>query len=376
MFRHKQKVKTAAATTATAKQFHLTAFGRAGIRKQQEYFIDNLAMLLLSGIDVLTALVAIEREIKSRRMRQVIDQIRSDVDAGVPLWQALEKIRLLPGYVISLLKIGERSGRLPQNLQVIVVQQHKDRALVSKIRSAVMYPLLTMSLTIVVGLGIAFFILPNLTTMFKQMNIPLPLVTRILIAGGNFLAQWGAVALPALLLIIFGGAYLLFFYRKTRFIGQRLLFFLPGLRRLVQDVELTRMGYLTSTLLQAGLPILDALHALQNASSFVTYVDFYRTLADRVEQGQSFANVFTAYKKSYRLVPPAVQQMIVAGEQSGHLLETMRNIGEVYEAKTDAATKDLAVLIEPVLLVIVWLGVVAVALAVILPVYSLVGGIE
>jgi type II secretory pathway component PulF len=94
------------------------------------------------------------------------------------------------------------------------------------------------------------------------------------------------------------------------------------------------------------------------------------------EEGNSFQKSFVAYKKIKNLIPTSVQQMVASGEQSGHLSDTLFQVGQIYEAKIETTTKNLSVILEPVLLVIVWLGVAAVAFAIILPIYSLIGGLQ
>ncbi len=127
-------------------------------------------------------------------------------------------------------------------------------------------------------------------------------------------------------------------------------------------------------MLGAGLPVVTAFDSLIGVTEFVSYKRFYRFLRDRVEEGNSFAKSFALYPRVDRLMPPSIQQMIIAAEQSGFLADTLVKIGERFEEKTEVSTKNISTILEPILLVIVWFGVAGVALAIILPIYSLVGG--
>lgn len=138
-------------------------------------------------------------------------------------------------------------------------------------------------------------------------------------------------------------------------------------------MELGRFGYLLGTLLDAGIPISEALRSLIGTSFFPQYRKLYEHLAQNVRDGYSFEASFASSPKSQILFPSSVRQLIATGERSGNLSATFLKISQMYEAKSEATTKNLAVILEPVLLVIVWLGVVGVALAVILPIYSLIG---
>jgi len=351
-------------------------FANIGIGEEKIFFIENLSMLLASGMTISTAIAAIKTDLRSPRMKELVTNIEADVNAGVRTSVALEKTQLLPAQIISLIRVGEETGHLAQNLKVIVSLQHRELAFTSKVRSAMLYPVLVLGLTFVIGVGVTWFILPRLATVFGQLDVDLPLITRVLIAGGTFLGTYGIVVVPTILVLAVCAAYMLFGYPKTKAIGQNLLLLVPGVGKLVLEVEISRMGYLLGTLLASGIPVVDALSSLSRATNFQKYRKFYEFLKVKVEEGNSFQKSFSFYPGSSRFVPTPVQQMIVAGSQSGSLSDTLLKIGTLYEEKIDITMKNLTTLIEPVLLVFVWMGVVAVALAVILPVYSLIGGLN
>lgn len=341
-----------------------------------DYFIENLAMLIGSGMNIVAALESIKTEIRSKKLRKAIDFLKFEIGNGSPIWRALEKSRVMPGHIVALIRIGEESGRLVENLNVIAIQQQKEREFSSRVRSAMIYPLIVFSLTIVVGLGIAWFILPKLATVFTSLKLELPLITRLLIAFGMLLGRHGTVIVPLILVSLFSIVYLVFFYHRTKMIGQRLLFGLPIINTLIVQVEIARFGFILGTLLKAGLPVIASINSLRQATTFPMYQRFYYHIQRGVEQGNSFQKSFSTFPNTERLVPRPIQGMIVAAEQSGGLAETLLKIGAAFEVKIETTTKNLSVVLEPILLVIVWVGVVGVALAVILPIYSLIGGLN
>lgn len=238
------------------------------------------------------------------------------------------------------------------------------------------YPVVVLSLTVIVGLGIAWFVLPRLASVFSSLRLELPAITRAMIAAGNFLGDYGSIVIPTFLGLAAVLIYLFFFYSKTKFIGQAILLFLPGTKKLIKEVELTRFGYVLGTLLRAGLLVTYAVDSLSKATALRSYQKLYNHLKESIDEGSSFNRAFSEYKNSGRLIPIPVQQMVASGEQSGHLHDTLFKIGETFERKTEDTTKNLSIVLEPILLVIVWFGVVAVALSVILPIYSLIGGLN
>ncbi|MBI4252910.1 type II secretion system F family protein [Candidatus Uhrbacteria bacterium] len=337
------------------------------------YFLEQLSMLASSGMTVSHALGAIEGEMKSRSMRAFVAGISQDIESGEPLWKAFEKTKSFGEHVISLVRIGEESGTLSQNIRVIALQQEKERMFRSKIRSAFLYPVFVLVLMVVVGVGIAWFILPKLALVFSQLHLILPPVTRVAIAVGLFLQNYGAVAVPAGVLAAFGLWYILFYFPQTKNIGHTLLFVLPGPRSIIRQEEIARFSYMLGTLLQAGMPVVACLQSIEGATVFTPYARLYANMKKHIEEGDSFQKSFSREHHLASLVPMSVQQMIVAAEQSGQLSQVLLHISGYYEEKLDTATKNLAVILEPILLVVVWLGVVAVALSVILPIYQLVG---
>ena len=344
--------------------------------RERDYFVENLSMLISGGMPIMSALTAIGEEMRSRRMKNVIATIQSDIESGSPLWRTLSATNLFPDHAVSLIRLGEESGKLTEKLTVVAIEQEKERVFKSKLRSAMMYPLFVLSLTAIIGVGIAWFILPKLAVVFAQLKIPLPLVTKVLIGSGTFLGRYGASVVPAAIFILAAVFFFVFSFSKTKFIGQFILFSSPGIKRLIKEVEVARFGYLLGTLLEAGLPITSALDSLASATEIAPYRALYRHLSDSVRDGNSIQKSFASFPRINRLVPAPMQQLIVAGERSGTLSGTLLKIGQMFEGKADTSTKNLTVILEPILLVVVWVGVVAVALAVILPIYSLIGGFK
>ncbi len=344
--------------------------------EEKDYFAENLAMLMNSGMSIVSVLDAAKSGTTSGYLRRLIDKIKSEIDAGSSLWRALEKSGILPLQYISLIRIGEESGRLPQNLKVVALQRRKDRIFRSKIKSAAMYPILVFVLTFIVGIAVAWFTLPRLATVFSQLNLKLPFLTIILIAFGKFLGAYGVIAVPLFVATLTVLAYFVFFFKRTRNLGQTLLLHLPGAKNLIQKTELARLGYTLGSLLDAGVPIVESLNSLESTATFYAYKKFYKALGENIGEGASFKKTFGTYPGLSRLIPAPVQELLMAAEESGRLPETLLTVGKTFEDELETATKDLTTVLEPILLVIVWLGVVSVAIAVILPIYSLIGGLS
>jgi type IV pilus assembly protein PilC len=343
--------------------------------KDREYFTSNLVLLLRAGVPVGEALNSLQDTTDSHPLKHALEQMKNDIDEGMSLWKALERSRIVGTQTLALVELGEQSGKLVDNLEVAAKQEEKQRIFRSKVRSALLYPSFVLGVTGIVGLSVAWFLLPRLAETFTQLNAKLPLISRILIGFGLFLKHSGLWAVPLGGVVLLAAGYVLFGHPKTKYMGQWLLFHIPGISKLLHEVEIARFGYLLGTLLQAGLSVTQALQLLQNATGISQYRAFYNYLKTSFEDGYGFKDSLSKYKQNGKLVPPAVQQMIIAGERSGALPETLVSVGTIYEAKADTSTQNLETVLEPILLVFVWLGVLGVAVSVILPIYSLVGGL-
>ncbi len=375
-----QKVDISAPVKATpvvqrpiAEQKHLSTFG---LSKERDQFIENLSMLVLSGMTIIGAISSIIKQTKSDGMKKILERVLLEIESGSPVWKAFDKTKFFKGYTISLIRLGEESGNFAENLKVVALEEEKDREFKSKVKSALMYPIFVLGLTGFVGIGISWFILPKLAKIFTDLKLVLPLITRVLLGFGLFLSKHGLIAVPVALAVMGAIGYVVFGNKKTKFIGEAVIFSIPGIKSLLMEVEVARFGYLLGTLLEAGLPITKAIDSLASASEVIRYKNFYLALRESIDMGNSFEKSFLAYKGIDKLIPQPIQQLIISGEQSGNLNKTLIKVGKMLEAKSDTTTKNLTIIMEPILLVIVWAGVVSVAFAVILPIYSLVGGLN
>lgn len=350
-------------------------FKNFGIGQEKESFLENLSLMLVSDMPVAQALKSMKEAVKSKRLLCIVNDLESDINSGSHFWEAFEKTGLFPEYVISLIKIGEESGRLSENLKLISRQQEKDRVLKQRIQAAMIYPAIVFFLCLTLGFAIAWFVLPRLASVFVSLHLKIPLPTRVLIAVGTFLAQWGYIVVPASIIFLITVFYLLFINNYTKRYGQALLFSIPGVGKLMRETEISRFGHLVGSLLGAGIPVVTAMSMLSKASAFYEYRTFFTYLKQNLEDGNSFQKSFASDKKSKRLIFVPVQQIIIAGEHTGKLEQIFLSIGKNYEERSEIAAQNLTVILEPLLLIFVWSGVAVVALAVILPLYNLIGGL-
>lgn len=352
----------------------LGSINNIGLGKEKTHFIENLAILLNSGLPVIDALRTIEMEIRVKPMKKILTQIIEEVESGIALWRAMDNRNFFSAYALALIRIGEEAGSLSKNMEYLSIQQEKDHALKSKVKMAMIYPSIVLVMTLVITLGLAWFVLPQLVNVLISLNAKLPLVTRIVIWVANYFQKNGAVAVPS----VFGGLLLLFILcTKTRLRGftQRVVFRFPGIGTMARCATIAQFGVVLGSLLKAGVPMLESIRSMAAVTDTVAYRHFYERLASQIEEGKSFSSAFSTLRESRSLLPISVQQLIITGERSGKVTEMLMRVADIYEKKAEEAAQRLPVVLEPMLLLFMGGLVGTIAFAIIVPIYSVVGSV-
>lgn len=343
--------------------------------KDKDYFFENLITLLRSGLDIASVLESLKLDVRNKGLNEIMETIQENIKNGLPFWKSIEEVKLVPKQMLNVIRIGEESGKLIENLKIVQDQLERDREFKSKLRSASLYPIFIVVLMGVVGLGIAVFILPRLATVYESLKTELPFVTKLLIEIGKFLGVHGYYVVPILIIVLMVLFFFVFVFNKTKFIGQWILLHTPVVKNIISEIEISRFGFLMGTLLGSGFPIQEAFALLEQSTEYFRFKNFYKYVSKKIEYGSSIRTAFESYKGVDKVIPPYSRQMIFTSEQTGDLPKTLERIGVIYLKKNETTTKDLTVLLEPILLIIVFIGVAFIAFAVILPIYSLVGNI-
>jgi type II secretory pathway component PulF len=293
------------------------------------------------------------------------------VNDGLPLSKAVENAGIAAPHTLALISLGEMSGRLSANLQVAALQNEKEATFRSRVRSALAYSCFVFVIALVVGIGVAWFVLPQIAAFFNDLNAPLPRLTKGIISVGVFLRDYGYIFLPLFFAIFAGLAYFLFSFPKTKFIGHTILFHIPLIKTLILETEVARFGFFAGTMISAGIPIKNVFDLLPSITTFNNYRDLYSYFAKKVADGSSFQRMFAEHDNLNNLLPLPVRQMVVASEKSGTLSETLLKIGALYELKVESTSKNIPAFLEPALLLFIGCIVAILALGILMPVYNL-----
>lgn len=349
-------------------------FGKRAVTKDKQVLLDNMALLISSGMGVNSALRTLYKNSQNRGTKKALDEVIADIENGEPLWQAMDNAEFLPVFLISLIKIGEESGNLADKIRKTVISLEKEQKRKAQLRTALFYPVFVLTLTVTVGLAVSIFVLPRIGQVFTNLDVELPVVTQFMINTGNFLGANWYIVVPGVIIGFASAIFFGFIFPKTKGIGQWILFHAPVFNTLITRTEVARFCYNLSMLITSGVPITRSLQALVEVHDYYMYKRFVRLLAEEVKQGKSFHKAFEDHKKQANaLIPFTAQEIITSGEESGKLPQVLDQVGIRFEGESEQIAQNIAVLLEPVLLIIVWIGVVFLAVSILLPIYNLVG---
>ena len=336
--------------------------------KEKLFFTENLRVMIKAGLSLAEALQTLGLQTHNAKLGKIIGELEAAVERGEALSTALAKYpKTFSPFLINMIQVGEVSGTLEKNLEEVAVQMKKEHALLSKVKSALAYPVVIIVATIGIGIMMIVYVLPSILSIFKDTNVKLPLATRILIAVSTALTDYGLyIGLAAILMII--GLVIMVRSKRGRPVVHKLLLRLPIFGGISQKINLARTARTLSALLKTDIQIIKSFQITATVVGNITYQNALLKTAEVLKEGVSITQSMREYP---RLFPPLVTQMVAVGEKSGTTDQLLAELADFYEAEVDEITKSLSSIIEP--LIIVFLGIVVggMAVAVISPIYSM-----
>ncbi len=337
-------------------------------------FARHLAMVIKAGLPVYEGLRIIRAQAASGTLNRVIDQLLIDVNNGRFLADSLEKFeRLFGGFYINIIRVGEASGTLSQNLLYLSEELRKTKELQSKVRSAMIYPIIILVATIGMTAFLAFFVLPKLLPMLQGMNVQLPPTTRALINSIEFLKNYGIVTAIGIFVAIFASRLLVRKVRAIRYAVHRIIFMLPVVSPLVIAINMVTFARVLAMLLKSGVKIVEAVTITGNTFSNLVYQRLLIAANDEIRKGGQLATILA---HENRFFPPLLSGMIRVGEGTGNLEDNLFYLSEYYDEEVDTKLRNLTSLLEPLMLLTMGLMVGFVAISIITPIYSLSQGVK
>ncbi len=336
---------------------------------QKIFFTENLRVMIKAGLSLSEALNTLALQADSKFFRKIILLVKNDVESGKQMYVGLAKFpKVFPNVFVNMVQIGEVSGTLDEALKELTDQMKKDHKLRSKVKGAMTYPIVILVAMLGITIGLMTFVLPKLLDVFKEAgDIKLPLATRILIAMSDFIQLHGLLVAVGFVLLVIA----LVVFSRTK-IGRSIIHTgiirSPLIGPIARQVNLAHFSRTLSGLLKTDIPVVQALAVTADVLGNVHYHNAVLEAAEYIKKGETISRSLSAHP---RLFPPLVIQMVLVGERSGNVDTLLAEIADFYEEQVDNVLSNLSSIIEPILILLLGGMVGGIALAVMMPMYSL-----
>ncbi len=335
-------------------------------------FARNVGGMLEAGLALSRAITVVERQTKNKKLKKIYQSINENISAGKTFHDSLaEEPKVFSDLFVSMVKAGEEGGTLSESLKNLALQMEKTYIIQKKVKGAMIYPGVILSVMFVIGIIMMIVVVPSLAKTFADLKTPLPTSTKVVIAVSGFASNH-----YILLFLIIIAVVTCFIYALRTKIGKRVADFVslhvPVISTIVKESNAARTTRTLSSLLSSGVDLLMAVRitgeVLQNS--------YYKSVLKRteavVEKGDPISTIFTQEEKLY---PIFVGEMMSVGEETGKLATMLVGVASFYENEVEQKTKDMSTIIEPFLMVIIGAGVGFFAVSMITPMYSVMNNI-
>ena len=333
-------------------------------------FSRQLAVMASANLPIVQALHILTEQTENPRLKTIISEVADDVDGGEKLSNSMERHpKVFTPFFIAMIRSGETSGSLSQVLNYLADEQEKDYALMSKIKGAMIYPAFILSALGGVGIVMMIFVVPKITAILEETGGELPMATKILIGTSSFLTTYWWIVLAFLVGLFIAAKYILR-KDKPRQYWDFAKLKLPVFGPLFQKIYLVRFTRSMATLINGGVAITSSLNIASDVVGNAYYKDLISRTAHEVQDGNSIAALFLKSKE----IPPMIAHMLSVGEKTGRISEVLSKMTDFYEREVESSVANLISLIEPMIMILMGLGVGVMVAAVIMPMYNMSSG--
>ena len=367
-------------TVIFAKEFSETRFDINKINfflssvklREKIVFTRNLSAMISSGIALSRALEILEKQTENPKLKSIIHSLLTKIEQGDSFSGSLKKFPdVFPSIFVAMVHAGEESGKLVEALDTIGKQLEQGYSLRKKVKSAMMYPSIVFFAMIIIGIIMFIYVVPSLTSTFKEFNMELPMSTKIIMGVSDFLVANTVIALSSLVGIFFA-----FMFGLRTKSGKKASDFValhvPIISNIVKEYNAAQTTRTLSSLFSSGVSVVEALSITEEVIQNYYYKVVLLKAKDVIQKGVPLSSVFLENQNIY---PILVGEMMQVGEETGKLSEMLEKIAIFFEEEVSTVTKDLSTVIEPFLMLFIASGVGFFAISMISPMYKLTASI-
>ena len=360
-------------TSLSTKSSQINLRIGTGIKKVHiSRFTRQFATMIGAGLPMVQCLEILSQQMESAELRRIVGQVKESVQAGTTLAEALSRHKkVFDDLYVNMVDAGEIGGALDTILVRLAVYREKADALVRKVKGAMIYPAVVMTVAIGVTFIMLTYIVPIFAKMFEGLGAELPAPTQFVLSLSAFLRANVLTGLGLLIALLIAYKY----YSKTssgRLNVDRVKLKLPLLGDLIRKSAIARFSRTLATLISSGVSILDALDITARASGNRVIHDAIKRSVLSIAEGETI----TQPLKASKVFPPMVIQMISVGEKTGGLDEMLSKIADFYDEEVDAAVAALTSVIEPIIIVFMGIVIGGILIAMYLPMFDIIGKIS
>jgi type IV pilus assembly protein PilC len=331
-------------------------------------FSRQLSTMLGAGIPLVQSFEIIGAGHEKPSMRKLVLDIKTDVEGGTSLHEALGKHPLyFDQLYVNLTEAGEQAGALETLLDKIATYKEKTEAIKKKVKKALFYPAAVLAVAVIVTLVLLIFVIPQFETLFKSFGADLPAFTQMVVGMSRFVQEKGVY----LAVVIGAGIYTFFYFKKrSKKLNEwidRVSLKVPIIGPILNKAAIARFARTLSTMFSAGVPLVEALQSVAGATGNIVYENAVMRMRDEVSTGQRLQRSM----ENTGMFPNMVIQMIAVGEESGSLDTMSGKVASFYEEDVDAAVDAMSSLLEPLIMVILGVLVGGLVIAMYLPIFKL-----
>jgi type IV pilus assembly protein PilC len=331
-------------------------------------FTRQMATMLKSGVPLLQAFDIVSKGASNAAVSKLLSDIKTDVETGSALNQAFRKYPLhFDTLYCNLVEAGEQAGILDQLLDRLATYKEKTQAIISKIKSALFYPISVLVVAFVVTAVIMIFVVPAFKKVFTSFGADLPGPTLVVMAISDYFVEYWYIIFGA----VFGGVYAFFYFwkrsEKMQIFMDRLALRLPIFGEVIRKATIARWTRTLSTMFAAGVPLVEALDSVGGASGNYIYREATKQIKAEISTGSSL----TVSMQNTNIFPNMAIQMISIGEESGQIDSMSSKVADFYEAEVDEAVNRLSSLMEPMIMVVLGVLIGGIIIAMYLPIFKL-----
>lgn len=359
--------------TARKNKLNISFFEKKNIPMKDVVIMSRqMSTLFESQVAALKAFTLLAENTENKNLTKILNEVSEDIKGGIYISQALAKHpEAFSDFYVNMVKSGEESGKLTQSFSYLADYLDRQYQLTSKTKNALIYPGFVIGVFIIVMIMMFTFIIPKLAAIIKESGMTIPFFTKIIMSVSDLFIRYGIFLLFAVIIFV---VYLSHFSRTLsgKMYFDRLKITFPVFRNIYTKLYLSRISDNMDTMLSSSIPIVRAIELTSAVVGNLVFDNILKDVAESVKSGSSLSDAFSKHKE----IPSIMSGMIRVGEETGSLGNVLKTLGHFYSREVNEAVDTMVSLIEPIMIIILGVGVGILLSAILMPIYNIAGGVS